>query len=173
MKQPLSLALLVVLAACQSSPEREDPTVFADESVSFVPPAGWEVRRDRDTLVLVGGSPKSRGRPTIAVRAVPVDSWSEERTVENVVPSTEKVLRALPAAQVTGPFDVEHPIYQARAFDVTWTPRSRKGQRYQRRHVQLAAHNHIYHVFLTAPEGELEENRGELDRVVETLREEG
>jgi len=171
--RPLSLVFFVVVVACQSDPEAPEARTFTEDAVSLVPPAGWEIRRDRETLVLLGGSPTSRSRPTIAVRAVPITDTTEGHTADTVLPSTEKVLRALPGARVRGPFDVEHPVYQARAFDVTWTPRSRKGQRYQRRHVTLIAPGHLYHVFLTAAEGELENSRAELDRVIASLREDG
>jgi len=169
----LAYCLLVSLAACQGAADRDNPQTFAEDSVAFVPPKGWEIKRDRDTLLLVGGSPKSTTRPTIGIRAVSVSGWTEERTQDNVLPNTEKVLRALPNAEITGPFDVEHPIYPAKAFDVTWTPRSRQGQRYQRRHITLVATDHLYHVFLTAPEGEINKSRPDFERVIESLREDG
>lgn len=167
------LLAAAAVSACQSSGERSASQVFAEDSVSFAPPAGWQVRRERETLVLVGGSPTDRERPVVALRTVSTEGWSEPRTLESVLPDTAAVLRALPGAVVSGPFDVEHPVYRAQAFDVSWTPRSKDGRRYQRRHVTIEAHQHIYHLFLTAAEGQLAAGRAELDRVLETLREEG
>ena len=174
MKRLGSLAASVLLlAACQSSDDVRGARVFADDAVSFAPPDGWEVRRERDTLVLIGSPHGVAAHTTIAVRTAATAGWSEPRTLDNVAASTARVLRALPGAVVRGPVPVEHPVYRGKAFEVTWTPPGRDGRRYQRRHVEIEASDHIYHVLLTAPEGQLGAGEKAFVRVIDTLREEG
>lgn len=169
----LLLALcLAALSSCSRDEVVRDPTVFAEDALSVVPPDGWQVKHQNDTLVFVGGSPGSEAPPVIAIRSVSASSWSEPRTTDSVAPSVKKVLEALPAATVRGPTPVEHPAYRALAFDVTFVPRSKHGKLYQRRHVVIEAHEHVYHAFLTAPEGELTKNLPEFEKVLASLREE-
>jgi hypothetical protein len=166
------LGVLVVLTACQSSDNVGGARIFDEDAVSFVPPEGWDIHRDRDTLILVGSPHGPAARTTIAVRTAAADGWSEPRTLANVTASTARVLSALPGATVRGPVDFEHTVYRGKAFDVTWTPR-KGGQRYQRRHVTLEANDHLYHVLHTAPEGDLDATKDTFARVIDTLREEG
>ena len=88
-------------------------------------------------------------------------------------PAVETSLRALPQARVIGPAEVANAPYRAVAFDVEFTPPGRTRQRYQRRHVSLLAEDHIIHIFLVAPLGQLESSRRAFDTVVTSIREEG
>jgi hypothetical protein len=168
----VAVTCLLLAVACQSEEATRDAQVFAEDALSLVPPAGWQVKHQKDTLVFVGGLPDDDARPVIAVRSVPISGWSEPRTAENVAPSVKTVLEALPGAEVNGPTAIDHPAYRALAFDVVFAPRSKHGARYQRRHVVLEAHGHLYHAFLTAPEGQLATNLPEFDRLLASLREE-
>lgn len=109
---------LLLAVACQAEQAPRDAQVFAEDALSVVPPAGWQVKHQKDTLVFVGGSPDDDARPVIAVRSVPVSGWGEPRTTENVAPSVKTVLEALPGAEVKGPTQIDHPAYRALAFDV-------------------------------------------------------
>ena len=163
---------VVVLASCQSDTRDASVKTFTDDALSLAPPTGWEAKRQKDTLVFVAPSAKDGTRATIAVRSVPVDGWSEPRTPDTVLPSVETVLRALPSARVAGPTWIDHPAYRAAAYEVSFTPRSRGGRRYERRHVVVFAHEHVFHAFLTGPAGRLDESRAAFEHVLESLREE-
>jgi hypothetical protein len=169
--QLLLLAPLLVTAACQRE-QHADARVFPEDALSVVPPDGWQVSHQKDTLVFVGGVPDDDARPVIAIRRVPMESWSHRRTAENALPDVRTVLEGLPGAHVTGPNELEHPAYRAHAFDVVFTPRSRRGKRYGRRHVVVEAHDHLFHVFLTAPEGQFDKNLPTFEVVLASLREE-
>ena len=171
MTRILALSVVLALASCQS--ERRDPAVkaFAADNLSLVPPAGWEVKRQKDTLVFVGPAAEDGDRVTIGVRSVPVGGWSEPRIPDNVLPSVETVLRALPGARVSGPTWIDHPAYRAAAYDVSFIPRSRGGRAYQRRHVVLFAGDHVFHPFLTGPTGHVDQSRTAFERVLDSLRE--
>ena len=168
----LSTALSVLVASCQSDEPARDAQVFAEDALSLVPPDGWRVKREKDTLVFVGGSPDEDNQAVIAIRAVTAGSWNEPRTAENVAPSVKIVLEGLPGARVIGPRAAEHPSYRALAFDVTFTPRSKRGRRHARRHVVLEASGHLYHALLTAPEAQLAISLPEFESVLASLREE-
>lgn len=171
----LALASLLLAASCQRQDAgARDPQIFAEDALSVVPPSGWQVKRQKDTLVFVAASPEDEDAtpPVIAIRTVPISDGAERRTAETVLPSLKTVLMALPGAEVTGPTDLAHPAYRAHAFDVVFTPRSKRGKKYQRRHVVLEADQHLYHAFLTAPAGELERSLPEFERVLASLREE-
>ena len=165
-------ALGVLVASCQSDEPARDAQLFAEDALSLVPPDGWRVKHEKDTLVFVGGSPDEAKQAVIAIRAVAVGSWNDPRTAENVAPSVKIVLEGLPGARVAGPRAVEHPAYPALAFDVTFTPRSKRGRRYARRHVIIEASGHLYHALLTAPEAQLARSLPEFERVLASLREE-
>lgn len=166
------LAVLLAVAACQRDDRAADARAFPDDALSVVPPDGWQVSHQKDTLVFVGGAPDDDARPVIAIRRVALESRSQPRTAESVLPDVKTVLEALPGAHVTGPTAFEHPAYRAHAFDVVFTPRSRRGQRYRRRHVVVEAHDHLFHAFLTAPEGQLEETLPTFEHLLASLREE-
>jgi hypothetical protein len=168
----VAVAGLLLSAACQRDEFVGEQKTFAEDSLAVAPPEGWEVKHQKDTLVFVGGKAGDSARPTIAIRSVPVEEGPEMRTAETVLPALETVLRALPEATVSGPTDVEHPAYRALAYQVVFTPRSRGGTSYQRRHVVLFANEHIYHAFVTAPDGELEDTLDEFKQVLASLGEE-
>ena len=73
---------------------------------------------------------------------------------------------------MTGPTWINHPAYRVAAFDVVFTPKSRGGRRYQRRHVVVFAGDHVYHAFLTCLAGHNDESRAAFERVLDSLREE-
>jgi hypothetical protein len=173
-----TLGILVLIGACQ--PDMNDEawsedlprSTYAEEAVSFVAPEGWDARRDRETLLFV--EPAGRhSRSTIAIRSIPVAGWSEPRTPENILPSTETVLRSLPAAQVSGPTKFEHSAYPAVAYDVTFTPRSGRGTKYHRRHIVIFSPGRIVHVLHTGPRNHLVASEAPFRRLVDSLREEG
>ncbi len=167
----LVVSTLVLAAACQSQTAPREPQTFADDAVSLIPPLGWQVKHQKDTLVFA--DPANDGRAAvIAIRTVPVVDGAERRTADSVLASVKTVLAALPAAEVRGPTEITHPAYRAISFDVVFTPRSKHGQRYRRRHVILQARDHLYHAFLTAPEGQLENNLPEFEKVLASIREE-
>lgn len=166
------LALPLLANACQRDDRAADARVFPDDALSIVPPDGWQVSHQKDTLVFVGGSPDDNARPVIAIRRVALESRTQLRTAENVLSDVKTVLEALPEARVKGPTAFEHPAYRAHLFEVAFTPRSRRGKRYLRRHVVVEAHDHVFHAFLTAPEDELEKNLPTFEGVLASLREE-
>lgn len=165
------LVAIVVACACQVE-DHPDARLFADDALSVAPPAGWQITRQKDTLLFVGGSPADDARPTIAIRSIPVSGWSEPRTADNVLPSVETVLRALPEAKVKGPVEIDQPAYRAVAYEVVFKPRGGGGRKYERRHVVVFSASHIFHAFLTAPAGTLANSRATFDEVLASLREE-
>jgi len=167
---PLALSM----AACQGGGDnsRSGKIHVADQDhVSFAELDGWSLRHDRGTWVQVGQG--ERELSTISIRSVDRNGWSEDRSPELVLPATETSLRALPSAQVHGPKDLDHPVYPASVFAVTFEPRSKKGKRYQRRHVVVFGDQRIFHVLLTAPDGAIENSQKPFDTVVNSVREEG
>jgi hypothetical protein len=170
MRSALSL-VLVLSVACQASEENKNRHTAEEDQVSFAIPDGFRLRRDRDTWVLVGQ--QARSRSTIGVRSVPRDGWSEDRSPDSVLPATELVLRDLPGAEVTGPVKLSHPAYPAFAFDVVFEPRSRRGERYRRRHVVLFGESRVFHVLATSPDKQSQALKAAFERVLETVREEG
>lgn len=168
----LLMTSVLLLASCQTDRDDAAAKTFAEDDLSLVPPSGWEVKRQKDTLVFVGKAAEDGSRNTMAVRSLRVDGWSEPRTPDTVLPSVENVLRALPGARVKGPTWIDHPAYRAAAYDVVWRPRSRGGRTYERRHVVVFAGDHLFHAFLTGPTGQIEESRAAFERVLASLREE-
>jgi hypothetical protein len=160
------LALPLVLAACDSGGYSGPRYESAEDGISFARPPGWDVSRDRATLVLDRAGRKG----TIAIRTVPRAGSSEPREASNVIPAVETVLRALPGAHVVGPTKVDDAEYQAAAFDVDF---AQAGRHYQRRHITLVAETRIIHVFLVAPAGQLATSRRDLEMIVKSVREEG
>jgi len=163
----IALLLLAVLAgACTDSSYSGPRYTSSEDGISFAQLPGWDVSRDRATLVL-----HRPGRAaTIAIRTIPRDGWSAPRTADNVVPAVGSALRALPGAHVKGPTELTTADYPAVAFDVDFVPRGHG--RYQRRHVTLIADDHIIHIFLVAPDGQLSASRRDLETIVKSLREE-
>jgi hypothetical protein len=171
-RAPVAL-LVLALAGCQAGDGDAPRQQSSEDGISYATLAGWSVRRDRDTVILSGSPKKEQSRCNIALRTVPITGWSEPREPDNVLPSVANVLAALPGAEVSAPTEVDHPRYRAVAFDVTFTPRSRKGEKYRRRHVVLFLDHKITHALLTAPKGQLEAALPEFEQVVRSIQEEG
>jgi hypothetical protein len=172
MRLHIALALLSIAATACQDDRPASPTTFAEDSLSLVPPDGWRAKHEKDTLVFVGGTADEKDQSVIAIRAVPIEVRGETRSVDTALASVRTVLAGLPAARVKGPTTYAHASYPALAFDVVFTPKSKGGRRYQRRHVVLEAHQHIFHAFLTAPEGELTRSLPAFEKVLASLREE-
>ena len=162
-----SLLLLLVFAAACSGGSSGPRYQSKEDGVSFARLDGWEIGRERATLVFRRAGLSA----TIAIRSTPRDGWSEPRDAVNVFSAVETVLSALPHAHVSGPFGLDDPEYPAVAFDVDYAPSGRR--HYQRRHVTLVGDSRIIHVFLVAPAGQLDSSRRDLDRLVNSIAEEG
>jgi hypothetical protein len=169
----ICIVLFVLIASCQVESDDEIRTMFVEEVFSLVTPAGWDVRRDRGTIVLVEKAGLAYREGTIAIRSVPVTGCSEVRTRRNVLPSTEKVLRALPGATMIGPNEVEHSRYPAVAYNVVFTPQGQRGENLHRRHIVLFSPERVIHVLHTGSKDEIDRGRAVFDRVIESIREEG
>lgn len=159
---------LLVATACAGDVDSGPRYLSAEDGVSFARLPGWDLSRERATLIL-----KGEGPATIAIRTIPREGTSEPRNQSNVFPAVKTTLRALPQARVIGPTDIDTAEYRAVAFDVEFTPPGRTRQRYQRRHVTLLAESRVIHVFLVAPLGQLESARRDFDAIVTSIREEG
>jgi hypothetical protein len=160
--------VLLLAPACAGDRDSDARHLSAEDGVSFARVPGWDISRERATILLKGPGPA-----TIAIRTIPRDGWSEPRNQTNVFPAVATSLRALPKARVSGPTHLETAAYRAVAFDVEFTPAGRTRPRYQRRHVTLLAENHVIHVFMVAPLGQLDSSRRDFDTVVTSIREEG
>jgi hypothetical protein len=166
------LALCIALGACQS--ERDDRKVFEGQGFSMTPLDGWSEKNERGSLVLVGPRGLEQQRNTIAIRSVPVEGhWTEKRTAKLVVPATRKVVGSLPGAELHTERALEHERFEGRAFDLTFAPRKKQGERYDREHVVLVGKRRVLHVVHTAPKGMLIATQAAFDDLVESLREEG
>lgn len=163
----LLLTTLLIVAGCSTGDDGGPRYTSNQDGISFARPAGWDITRERATLLL-----HRRGRAaTIAIRTIERAGWSEPRTADNVVPAVASSLRALPRARVSGPAEVDGTDYPAVAFDVDFAPPGHG--HYQRRHVTLLSDAHVIHVFLVTPAGQLDTSRRELDIIVKSIREEG
>ena len=164
------LVCLLLLATSACGQEGYDGPRFhsTEDGVSFAKLTGWNVTRERATVVL--SNPKRAA--TIAIRTIPRDGWSEPRDSESVFPAVATVLGSLPQARVSEPKDVAAADYPAVEYDVDFRP-SRAGKLYQRRHIALLADSHVIHVFIVAPAGQLEYSRAAFETIVKTIREEG
>ncbi len=169
------VAAAVLLVGCRGEEESAERIVVPDDGVSYLAPAGYTARRDRDTWVL--SRQGERARTTIAIRTVKNADWSTDgsqgRPPDVVIPATELALKALPGAEVSRTRSREHAEYRASELSVVFTPRSRGGERYERTHVTLFAPEHVIHVFQTAPAGRAAITAGDFARVVDSIREDG
>ncbi len=153
------------LVACSSGPDR---TELTKEGISIVTLKSWGQTRQRGTTVF--RDPKSRA--TIALRAVPFDGPEVgQRDLDRVIASTELVLKRLPGAKMTRASSLPREDVQARVFELSFVPKGKR-KRYERRHAVLIGDNAIYHVWLTAPKGQLKARAKVFDQVVDSLREE-
>jgi hypothetical protein len=158
--------------ACGSSSqptEYEGPRFTSAEdhfSVRELP--DWKSRRELGSVVFQATRPGLE-RTTIAVRAVKLD----ETKLGDVLPATEKALRGLPHASVSGLERIDRYDFQAAAFDVKYEPSSGKGSQYERRHIVLIGKGGwVYHVIHTAPAGELGATADIFQSVLDSFREE-
>src|SRR6185503_17999950 len=109
MTRQLLVGILVLLSACADSGYSGPRHTSAEDGISFARLSGWQVSRERATLLL-----RRPGRAaTIAIRTPPRQGWSEPRDAGNVFPAVATALRALPRAHVTGPTDVDSAEYPA------------------------------------------------------------
>jgi hypothetical protein len=169
---PIPPILLVALvAACQSGDRGGDIHVDPRDHVSFAVPDGFRLTRDRDAWILVGE--KERAGATILIRSVARDGWSQDRSSEMVLASTEIALRAYPGASVKGPTKLDDAPYPGFAFDLTFEPRAKRGERYRRRHATLISAGHVFHVVETWPATQDETARRDYRHVLDSVREEG
>jgi hypothetical protein len=166
-----TLVLLALVGACEPNDPGDSVHMAHEDHVSFVIPAGYRLTRERDTWVLVGEG--EREGSTIALRSVPRDGWSEDRSPEMLRPAVEQVLRGFPDASVRGPAVVENAPYPGFAFDVTYAPPSRKGQRVRRRHAVLVSTGRVFHILETWPVTHAESGKADFARVISSVREEG
>jgi hypothetical protein len=160
---------VVVVAACSSS--GDGPRYAAKRGHYSILALGdsWSESRDLGATVFSDGH-----GGTIAIRAVAKQKgWPEPREADLVFPATERVLRSLPGAEVSGPQPVGIEGFQAVAYDVTFTPSRGGGERYQRRHVTLIGRRGVWHLLHTAKEGALAETSAAFERTLESFREEG
>ena len=160
-----------LLVGCQS--DHRSGTIHVDDTdqVSFAVPEGFELQREKGTWVLVAKD--ARARSTISIRSVPRDGWSDDRSAEMLRPHMESALRAYPGASLRGPTELEDAPYPGFAFDITYQPPSKKGQRYRRRHATLVGPTRVIHVFETWPATEQEHARKAFVQVLGSVREEG
>jgi hypothetical protein len=171
----LAALLVVVGAACgDGRPAASDYSgpryTAATDFFSTRELPNWQVKRDHGSVVFV--APDASG-VTISVRAVPLTGdWTTPRTAALVYPATEQVLRGLPHARVSGGDAVQTNAMEGRAYDVSFEPPERAGQRYDRKHVVLLGTKHLFHVLLTGKAGTLGDAMKIFDEVVATLREE-
>ena len=84
MNRAVLLAAIASLVSCQGGEGDASVKTFAGDELSLAPPPGWELKRQKDTLVFVAPSAEDGARSTIAVRSVPKEAWSEPRTADTV-----------------------------------------------------------------------------------------
>lgn len=167
---PVLLLLLAALVGCEAS-RQENIHVDDADHVSFSVPDGYQLTREKGTWVLVGKD--KRDRATISIRAIPRDGWSDDRSPEMLRVNMESAIRAYPGASLRRPTELEDTPYPGLAFDITYQPRSKKGQRYRRRHATLVGPTRVIHVFETWPATEQEHAQRAFDHVLNSVREEG
>ena len=156
-------------AACAADVPRY---VAKDDHFSIAPLDGWRAERQLGSVVFVQDEVgEDTGEATIAVRSVAKD-WAERRDTAQLLAATEKVLRSLPGAQVSGPVKVDKAGAAAFAFDLTWTPEGQGGARFERRHVVVIGRGRVLHLLHTGPAGSLADTQKDFDAVVATIREE-
>lgn len=165
----LAATALIGLAACQST--SRERVQFADDGFSIhAIDEGWVQSRDKGSVVFRGAEDTALARTTIVVRSVRND---DRASAKEVIAATANVLSALPSAEIRTQHNTKHKHYDATTFDLTFIPKS-KATPYDRRHVVLTGDkDHIYHVMLTAPAGELGGADELFDDIVGSLKGEG
>lgn len=170
-----SVALIaLVVASCSGDELPGTREHFAKEGFSIHVPDHWSTEREPGGVVFVGDTDRALDRNTIAVRVVArTGDWVAERTPDLVLPATAKALGALPGAAVGSATPLTVDGLVGASFELTFSPVSAGGERFQRRHVVLVGKGHVFHITHTAPEGELAKSASEFDVAVKSLREEG
>lgn len=165
-----AMMLLGAAAAtgCQTSYDRVE---VDGQPVEIRPLDGWSVMREKGTAVYRGPADEGLDRVTIAIRAVPIaEQPNDLGRPERVLDATDQVLSSLRDAEIHGRYRLDNDIYEAHAFDLTYRPP--RSDLVDRRHVVLlGSQTYVIHVFLTAPQGELDRAAGLFAEVVESLRE--
>lgn len=155
---------LMAAAGCKSTPR----TDLTREGISIKALKGWKQTRHKQTAVF--HDPASHA--TIAIRAVAFeDDVAGTRNLEQVIDATRTALRALPRAKLRRSKPLARELFDARVFELSYVPPGKK-RRYERRHAVLIGEYAIYHVWLTAPAGQLERRTKLFDDVLDSLREE-
>ena len=168
----LGLLGLLALASCVVEGD-SDRQVLSDRGFSMMPLDGWTETTTRGDLVFLGPEEMGLQRNTIAIRSARKHGeWSKPRTPDLVVPATAKLLDALPGRRMSRAVPMRGNGLIGAAFDVSFEPRAKDGQRYSRRHVVLVGEKRVFHVLHTAPEGDLEYTAEVFDAVIDSLREE-
>lgn len=158
----------LLLASCAGADLPGTRETFTNEGFSINVPEGWSTERDRGSIVFVSG------HNTIAVHAVARSGeWVVERTPELVIPATARTLAALPSATVSAMKPLKSGDLIGAVFDVTYSPDAVHGARYQRRHAVLVGKERVFHIFVTAPQGELAKSAAWFEIAVKSLEEEG
>ena len=168
---PTQFWLLVLVATVGCSTAPDNVHLSEADQLSFEVPDNFRVTQDRDAWVLVGE--KERAGVTIVLRSVPRDGWGEDRSPETLSPAVETVLRALPGSTVRGPVEIDSAAYPGFAFDLTFQPPSKRGERFRRRHAVLFSAGRVFHVLETWPANRQESGKPDFERVLGSVREEG
>jgi hypothetical protein len=157
----------VLLAACGT--DDAPRTSFDRDGFSIATLPGWSSARENGTLVLRRAD---GARGSLAVRSAPLDGeWVEPRSLENVVPATQRALEGLPGSRVKPTGEVAFGGMTGASFDVSFRVHG-KGS-VDRRHIVLVGGAHVFHVFATAQRGRLGELEPALQSVLSSIREEG
>jgi hypothetical protein len=149
----------VLIVGCGSSEDRStDLRLFSDHAGGYStvePDATWTKSTDRGAVIFVGTG--NRSKHTIVIRAAEKPSQLAENTPStptNVAIATERVLSAMPGARVEKKWQVEGTDLPTTEFSLTFTPTAASRRTYQRRHAEITASKHIFHVVYTAPADE-------------------
>ncbi len=163
------LALVCGMAACQPAEERIS---FPDEGFSITPLGdGWTQSRERGSIVFSGPARAGLSKASLVIRAVPLsDASAKRRDTKRVLPATAYVLGQLPKAHVTIGKSIRRSGLRGKTWHVQFVPPG-KTTMYERRHAALVGRNRVFHVFVTAPAGQLGAAQAEFDAAVSSIRE--
>jgi hypothetical protein len=166
------IATTAPVVGCQRGDD-EGRRRFAEQGFSLIEPAGWSEQAERGAVVFVGPSELGQERNTIAARSAALEARAGERGIDaRVTSATRTVLDALPGARVVAATPFARDGLRGTRFDLSFTPRERPGQRYQRTHLVLVGRSRILHLVHTAPEGRLQDTEEVFDQVAASLAEE-
>lgn len=174
-----TLALAALLSACgPSDPISEhlgDRYVNKEQHYSVTTPNGWEVTLVRGSSQFAPrAKTANNAKHTIVVRETrkpPELREGSATSIDDVVNSTERVLRALPQANLGDRKQLSDSELAGALFSLTFTPRGLQSP-YLREQAVLVGSKHIYHVIYTAPAGELFEEPA-FKTMVASFHEEG